>query len=63
MARACDWERGVVMNDVYLTWLRALRGEDVAAELDAAVRRAATLGDAESESAGRAFLAQLAANA
>ena len=31
--------RGVVMNDVYLHYLRGLRGEDVVQELDSVIRR------------------------
>ena len=59
LARACAWERGVVMNDVYLHYLRGLRGEDVAGDLDEAIRRSTRLGDAESALVGQSLLARL----
>ena len=59
LARACAWERGVAMNDVYLHYLRGLRGEDVAGDLDESIRRCTRLGDAESALVGQSLLARL----
>jgi tetratricopeptide (TPR) repeat protein len=61
LARTCGLTRFVAMNDVYLGYLRALRGE-TGAESDL-VRAAASckqLGDAETALMGRLFAARLA---
>ena len=47
------------MNDVYLHYLRGLRGEDVVQELDSVIRRCTHLGDPESALVGRSLLARL----
>lgn len=53
-------ERGVVMNDVFLHYLRGLRGEEVMADLDRAGARARKLGDQEMALTARALQARLA---
>ncbi|MFN7146085.1 MAG: tetratricopeptide repeat protein, partial [Myxococcota bacterium] len=47
LARECGWERGMVMNDVFLHYLRGVRGEEVTGDLDKAAASAAKLGDRE----------------
>lgn len=59
LARACDWERGVAMNDVYLAYLRGLRGETVQDDLADAGARASRSGDRESALLAEAFAAAL----
>ena len=60
LARDCASERGVSMNDVYLHYLRGLRGEEVRADLAAAGAEAARLGEPESALLARWFAARLA---
>lgn len=61
LARTCGLTRFVAMNDVYLTYLRAVRGEAAAeAELARAAASCKQLGDAETALMGRLFLARLA---
>ena len=45
LASDCAWDRGVVMNDVFLHYLRGVRGEDVTALLDADAALANRLGE------------------
>jgi class 3 adenylate cyclase/tetratricopeptide (TPR) repeat protein/tRNA A-37 threonylcarbamoyl transferase component Bud32 len=47
LARECGWERGVVMNDAFVAYLRGVRGDDVGAELERASAAAQALGDRE----------------
>jgi tetratricopeptide (TPR) repeat protein len=59
LARECGWERGVVMNEVYLHYLRGLRGDDVVADLERAASAANRLGERESAYVARWHLARL----
>ena len=59
VAVECGYERGVVMNDVFLHYLQGLRGEDVLVPLERAGRRALELGDKEISLTARWFLARL----
>ncbi len=59
VAHETGWDRGVTMNDVFLHYLRGLRGEEVALDLAAASQLAARLGDLEIALTGRWFLARL----
>ncbi len=59
LARECGWERGVVMNDVFLAYLRGLRGEGVAEDLEKSGARAARLGDRETALQARWLLARI----
>ncbi len=59
LARECGWERGMVMNDVFLAYLRGLRGEDVTEALEKAGATAARLGDREMAVQARWHLARL----
>lgn len=61
IAVECGYERGVVMNDVFLAYLRGLRGEDVATALEKAGQKARRLGDQEIALTARWFLARLLA--
>jgi hypothetical protein len=47
------------MNDVFLAYLRGIRGEEVGDELERAVKAATRLGDREMAIQGRWFLARL----
>ncbi|HND32081.1 MAG TPA: hypothetical protein PLA94_18885, partial [Myxococcota bacterium] len=47
LAKEVAWERGVVMNEVFLWYLRGLRGEPVLPELDRLNGLAKRLGDRE----------------
>lgn len=60
LSRECAWDRGVVMNEVFLHYLRGVRGESVAADLAAVGAEAARLGEAESALTARWFTARLA---
>lgn len=61
IARTSGLTRFVAMNDVFLSYLRALRAEDGAeAELARAGAQCKQLGDAETALMGRVFLARLA---
>lgn len=60
VARDAGWDRGVAMNEVYLLYVRGLRGEAVGADLAAAGARSESLGDRESAITARAFAARLA---
>jgi tetratricopeptide (TPR) repeat protein len=62
VAREAGWERGVAMNDVYLGYLRGLRGEDVGLALQRAAATAQRLGDREIAITGQYFLARLASD-
>jgi class 3 adenylate cyclase/tetratricopeptide (TPR) repeat protein len=59
LARESGWERGMVMNDVFLAYLRGLRGEDVTDALEKAGAAAARLGDREMTVQARWLLARL----
>ncbi|MDP2309976.1 MAG: protein kinase [Pseudomonadota bacterium] len=59
LARECGWERGMVMNDVFLAYLRGVRGEDVTDALEKAGAWAARLGDREMAVQARWLLARL----
>lgn len=59
LARACGWDRAVAMNEVFLLFLRGLRGEDVIADLERAGATCARLGDRETALTGRWFVARL----
>jgi class 3 adenylate cyclase/tetratricopeptide (TPR) repeat protein len=59
LARDCGWEKGVVMNEVFLSYLRGLRGEAVTEELERACAAATRLADRETAIMGRWFLARL----
>lgn len=59
LARSCGWDRAVVMNEVYLLYLRGLRGEEVSAELSRASAACLKLGDKETALIGRWFGARL----
>jgi tetratricopeptide (TPR) repeat protein len=59
LARECGWERGMVMNDVFLSYLRGLRGEPVGEAIERAAGQAERLGDRETAITGRWFLARL----
>lgn len=60
LARECGWERGQVMNDVFLAYLRGVRGEDATAALERAGAAAGRLGDKEMAVTARWLLARLA---
>ncbi|GDX83040.1 hypothetical protein LBMAG42_48510 [Deltaproteobacteria bacterium] len=59
LAGECAWDRGVVMNDVFLHYLRGLRGEDVLAELEKDVVTAGKLGEKEMAHTARWCIARL----
>lgn len=59
LAREAGSERGVVMNEVFIAYLRGLRGERVDEDLERAAKAAGKLGDRESAILARAFLARL----
>jgi eukaryotic-like serine/threonine-protein kinase len=59
LARSCGWDRAVAMNEVFLLFLRGIRGEEVGAELDRASSACAKLGDRETAITGRWFHARL----
>jgi serine/threonine protein kinase/predicted ATPase len=59
VAKDAGWDRGVAMNEVYLLYVRGLRGDAVGPELEAAGGRADSLGDRESAITARAFAARL----
>ena len=63
VAREAGWERGVAVNDVYLSYLRGLRGEEVGQALRKAASTAQRLGDREIAVTGQYFLARLAGDA
>jgi tetratricopeptide (TPR) repeat protein len=58
-ARESGYERGVVMNEVFLAYLRGLRGEEVVPELEKISAAARRLGDPETALTGRLFAARL----
>lgn len=47
LAKECAWDRGVVMNDVFLHYLRGVRGEEVLPLLEADAALANKLGERE----------------
>ncbi len=59
LARECGWERGMVMNDVFLAYLRGVRGEEAAEGLEKAGAWASRLGDREMAVQARWLLARL----
>ncbi|MDP2311685.1 MAG: protein kinase [Pseudomonadota bacterium] len=59
LARECGWERGMVMNDVFLAYLRGVRGDDVTEAMEKAGAWAARLGDREMAVQARWLLARL----
>jgi tetratricopeptide (TPR) repeat protein len=59
LARECAWERGVVMNEVFLCYLRGLRGEAVLEDLEHVTRAAQRVGDKETAILARSFAARL----
>lgn len=59
LARECGWERGMVMNDAFLAYLRGVRGEDVTEALEKTSAWAARLGDREMAVQARWLLARL----
>ncbi|MSQ00270.1 MAG: tetratricopeptide repeat protein [Myxococcales bacterium] len=60
LSRECAWDRGVVMNEVFLHYLRGVRGEDVTADLTAAAATADRLGEPESGFIARWSILRLA---
>ena len=62
LANECAWDRGVVMNDVYLHFLRGLRGESVIDDLEQATATAKKLGEQEVCFIARWFVTRLQAN-
>lgn len=61
LARESGNERGIVMNDVFLVYLRGLRGEPVVPELEKASAAARRLGDPETALTARLFALRLMA--
>ena len=59
LARESGHERGVVMNDVFLLYLRGLRGETVVPDLEKASAAARRLGDPETALTARLFALRL----
>lgn len=63
VARACSWERGIVMNALYLAYLRAHRGEPAMPDLERQIALARRLGDPETAITGQWLAAKLKGSA
>jgi class 3 adenylate cyclase/tetratricopeptide (TPR) repeat protein len=59
LAKDCAWDRGVAMNDIYLWYLRGLKGEVVAVELERTAALCQRLGDREMALVGRWLVGRL----
>jgi eukaryotic-like serine/threonine-protein kinase len=53
LAERMGWERGVLLNQVYLAYIDCLRGDGEMVSLQLAIRQAEDLGDAEIATTGR----------